>query len=60
MWSLIFSQAILFMAAILFGFAAGWSLFVLIAGARARNEARETEELRRLLTDAQVKRARGS
>jgi len=60
MLGLLFSQVILFIAAILLGFAAGWRLFALIAGARARNEARDTDELRRLLTDAQVKRARGS
>lgn len=59
MIGLFFSQVILFVAAGLIGFAAGWRAYVTIAGARARADERENDELRHLLTDAQVRRARG-
>lgn len=59
MIGLFFSQVILFVAAGLIGFAAGWRTYVTIAGARARADERENDELRHLLTDAQVRRARG-
>jgi|LNFM01.1.fsa_nt_gb hypothetical protein len=60
MIGLILSQVILFIAAGLFGFAAGWRIFAMVAAARVREAERETDELRRHLTDAQVRRARGS
>ena len=58
MLGLILSQAILFLAAGLIGFAIGWRLYGLIAGARTRAEMRDNEDLRQALTDAQVRRAR--
>lgn len=60
MLGLFLSQVILFIAAALIGFAAGWRIYVLVAGARAKQEEREIEDLRAALTDAQVRRARGS
>jgi len=60
MYGLLLSQVILFVAAGLLGFAAGWRAFTLIAGARIREEERDIEDLRHALTDAQVRRARGS
>ena len=60
MFGLFLSQVILFLAAALLGFAAGWRAYALIAGARTRTEARDIEDLRHALTDAQVRRARGS
>lgn len=60
MIGLFLSQVILFIAAGLIGFAAGWRIFTLVADARRRAEEREAEELRAALTDAQVRRARAS
>ncbi len=60
MLGLILSQVILFIAAGLIGFAAGWRIFAMISAARRREIERENDELRHLLTDAQVRRARGS
>ena len=50
----------LFVAAGVFGFGIGWWVFKLVAGARKREEERDVEDLRQALTDAQVRRARGS
>ena len=50
----------LFVAAGVLGFAVGWWVFARIAGARMREEERDVEDLRHALTDAQVRRARGS
>lgn len=58
MIGLFLSQVILFLAAGLIGFAVGWRLYVLIAGARLVSEKRDNEDLRQALTDAQVRRAR--
>lgn len=60
MAGLILSQVILFAAAALIGFAVGWRAYAMIAGRRMRDEERDIEELRHALTDAQVRRARGS
>jgi hypothetical protein len=60
MIGLFLSQVILFVAAGLIGFAAGWRAYSLAAGARMRAEERDVEDLRHALTDAQVRRARGS
>jgi hypothetical protein len=60
MIGLFLSQVILFVAAGLIGFAIGWRAHVWIAGARQRAEERDVEDLRHALTDAQVRRARGS
>ncbi len=51
---------ILFVVAGLIGFAAGWRAYVMAAAARMREEERDVEDLRHALTDAQVRRARGS
>ncbi|MCX7359760.1 MAG: hypothetical protein NT015_16685 [Alphaproteobacteria bacterium] len=60
MIGLIFSQVILFVVAALIGFGIGWRAYIM-SGAQRRNEAaRETEDLRAALTEAQVRRARGS
>lgn len=60
MIGLIFSEVILFVVAAGLGFAIGWRAYIM-AGAQRRNEAaRETEDLRAALTEAQVRRARGS
>ncbi|HYD89221.1 MAG TPA: hypothetical protein VEA80_17210 [Vitreimonas sp.] len=59
MIGLFLSEVILFIAAGLIGFAVGWRAFAMISGARAKAEERENDELRHLLTDAQVRRARG-
>lgn len=60
MLGLFLSQVILFVAAALVGFAVGWRVYALIAGARTRGEERDIEDLRHALTEAQVRRARGS
>lgn len=60
MIGLILSQVILFIAAGLIGFAVGWRIFAMASAARRREAERENDELRQLLTDAQVRRARGS
>lgn len=54
------TQVILFISAGLLGFGVGCYLFVRTAGARMRDEERDVEDLRHALTDAQVRRARGS
>jgi len=58
MIGLFLSEAILFAAAGLIGFAIGWRLYAMIAAQRRDVEARETEQLRAALTEAQVRRAR--
>jgi hypothetical protein len=58
MIGLFLSEAILFAAAGLIGFGAGAWLYVTIAARRRDVEARETEQLRTALTEAQVRRAR--
>lgn len=57
---LFLTEVILFVVAGGLGFAAGWRAFVTFAGARMRAEERDVEDLRHALTDAQVRRARGS
>ena len=61
------SQAMLFLTELILfaiaggvGFAAGWRAFATFEGERRRAEERDVEELRHALTDAQVRRARGS
>ena len=61
------SQAMLFLTELaLFviagglGFAAGWHAFDRLEAERRRAEERDVEDLRHALTDAQVRRARGS
>ncbi len=58
MIGLFLSEAILFAAAGLIGFAIGWRLYAMIAAQRRDVELRETEQLRTALTEAQVRRAR--
>jgi hypothetical protein len=58
MIGLFFSQVILFAAAALIGFAVGWRLYVFLASERRRTDARDVEQLRGALSDAQVRRAR--
>lgn len=58
MIGLFFSEAILFAVAGLMGFGIGWQLYVMIASQRRDSEAREIEQLRAALTEAQVRRAR--
>ncbi|MGQ0533829.1 MAG: hypothetical protein ACT4OF_14240 [Caulobacteraceae bacterium] len=60
MIGLILSEAILFAAAGLIGFAIGWRLYVMIAARRRALEERDIEQLRAALTEAQVRRARVS
>lgn len=58
MLGLFLSEAILFVAAGLVGFALGWRLFAGLAMERRRAEERTVEQLRQALTEAQVRRAR--
>lgn len=58
MLGLFLSEAILFAAAGLLGFAVGWRLFLAFAENRRRAEAQTVEQLRHALTEAQVRRAR--
>ena len=58
MISLFISEAILFVAATLIGFAVGWRLNLVGAESRRIVEEREVEHLRHALSDAQVRRAR--
>ncbi|MGD9966937.1 MAG: hypothetical protein AB7T59_10480 [Hyphomonadaceae bacterium] len=60
MVGLIFSEVILFSAAALIGFAAGWRLYAMAAASRRVTEERDIERLRAALTEAQVRRARGA
>jgi hypothetical protein len=58
MIGLFFSQLILFVVAALVGFAIGWRLHGMAHAERRGADQRETETLRTLLSEAQVKRAR--
>ena len=58
MIGLFLSQAILFAAAGLIGFAVGWRLFAIVSASRRREEDQTIEQLRGALTEAQVRRAR--
>ena len=58
MIGLFFSELILFAVAALIGFAAGWRLYGMAHAERRAAERRDTEELRALLSEAQIKRAR--
>ena len=58
MIGLFLSQAILFAAAGLIGFAVGWRLFAMVSASRRRDEDKTIEQLRSALTEAQVRRAR--
>ncbi|MBX9746090.1 MAG: hypothetical protein K2X34_04265 [Hyphomonadaceae bacterium] len=60
MIGLFLSQVVLFAVAGLLGFAIGWRAFVVVAGERRREEAREVQRLRSALSDLQVRRARQS
>ena len=60
MLGLFFSEAILFIAAGLIGFAIGWRLYVSLAADRRRTDERTIQDLRQALTEAQVRRARSS
>jgi hypothetical protein len=60
MIGVIFSEVLLFGAAVLLGFAVGWRLYTAIGAQRRVAEERDIERLRAALTEAQVRRARGS
>jgi hypothetical protein len=60
MIGLILSEVILYAVAALIGFAIGWRAYVMLAAQRREIEARETEQIRAALTEAQVRRARVS
>ena len=60
MIGLILSEVILFAVAALMGFGIGWRAYVMMGAARRNEVARETEQLRAALTEAQVRRARMS
>jgi hypothetical protein len=60
MIGLFLSEAILFAAAGLIGFAVGWRLFAMVQASRRREEDQTIEQLRGALTEAQVRRARAS
>jgi hypothetical protein len=58
MAGLIFSEVMLFLAAALLGFAAGWRMYSVATGAKRAADERDNEDLRAALSDAQVRRAR--
>lgn len=58
MVGLILTEAMLFLAAGLLGFAIGWSLFRRFSAERRRVELATLDQLRQALTEAQVRRAR--
>jgi hypothetical protein len=58
MLGLFVSELILFLAAALAGFAIGWRLYLTASRERRRTAARDVEELRTALSEAQVRRAR--
>lgn len=60
MIGLIFSEVILFVVAALLGFGIGWRAYIMLGAQRRDEAARETEQLRAALTEAQVRRARVS
>lgn len=59
MIGLILSEVILFAIAAVIGFGVGWRAYVMMAAQRRETQARETEQIRAALTEAQVRRARG-
>ena len=60
MIGLIFSEVIFVLVAAGLGFIIGWRAYVMMAAQRRDAQARETEQLRAALTEAQVRRARVS
>jgi hypothetical protein len=58
MIGLILSEAILFAAVALIGFAIGWRLRTVASARRIADERRDAEHLRGALSEAQVRRAR--
>lgn len=60
MIGLILSEVILFAVAALIGFGIGWRANIMLGAQRRREAARETDDLRAALTEAQVRRARVS
>ncbi len=60
MIGLFLSQVILYAAAGILGLALGWRLFALLRDERRRVIEREIDQLRMALSEAQVRRARGS
>jgi len=58
MIGLFLSEAILFAAAALIGFAIGWRAYKLVLSARRRDDERHMQNLRSSLSEAQVRRAR--
>ena len=58
MIGLVLSEVILFAVVALLGFGLGWRLYVTGAAQRREIAARETEQIRSALTEAQVRRAR--
>lgn len=58
MTGLILSEAILFVAAGLIGFAIGWRARAFASSRRMADERRDIEYLRSALSEAQVRRAR--
>ena len=60
MLGLFLSEAILFAAAGLIGFALGWRIFASLSAERRRVEEQTNDQLRQALTEAQVRRARSS
>jgi hypothetical protein len=60
MIGLFLSEVILFVVAALIGFAVGWRAYAFLAAERRRADSRDIEHLRSALSDAQVRRARGS
>jgi len=59
MIGLILSEVIMFVVAALLGGAIGWRAYVMLAAQRRAAHAREAEQIRAALTEAQVRRARG-
>jgi hypothetical protein len=55
-FGLFLSEAILFIAVILLGLAAGWRGYLVAAERRRRAEDQDTEALRAALTEAQTRR----
>lgn len=49
----------MFAIAALLGAGIGWRAYVMLAAQRRAAQARETEQIRTALTEAQVRRARG-
>jgi len=60
MAGLFLSEAILFLAAALIGFALGWRLYALAHAHHRSDSDRHLQKLRSSLSEAQVRRARSS